>query len=138
MKSFNIKPNIDFLNFLIKRRLVNQNYTHADVAFKLIQENQLTPNEMTFGCLAYSVINVKTFEEFIKDLKAIGYALNNHMISTIYRKTCHTLNIGLAKKLLDCIIEDNVRVNQIFMDKISNNIAAVKDRIIEFVSLSLI
>ena len=135
MKSFHIKPSIDFLNILLRRRLFSREYKNADVVFKLIQENQLTPNIMTFGCLALKVRNVKTFEEFVNDLKAIGFALNKHMISTIYRKAGADLNSLLVKKLFDTIIEDKIRVDAKYIDSINKNIEITKEKIIEFVSI---
>lgn len=135
MKSFNMKPNIDFLNILLRRRLFSREYKNADVVFKLIQENQLTPNIMTFGCLALKVRNVKTFEEFLNDLKAIGFELNMHMINTIYRQAGSDLNSLLVKKLFDTIIEDKVRVDSKFIDSINKNIAITREKIIEFVSI---
>ena len=37
----------------------------------MIQENQLTPNIVTFGCLAAKVSTVDELSEFLRDLKVI-------------------------------------------------------------------
>ncbi len=39
------------------------------LAFKMIQTNRLTPNIVTFGCLAYKVTSPDKLEEFLRDLK---------------------------------------------------------------------
>ena len=39
------------------------------LAFKMIQTNRLTPNIVTFGCLAYKVTSPEKLEEFLRDLK---------------------------------------------------------------------
>ena len=35
----------------------------------MIQQNQLTPNIATFGCLAYKVSNTEQLDEYLRDLK---------------------------------------------------------------------
>ena len=39
------------------------------LAFKMIQENQLTPNIVTFGCLAYKLSSQQELEEYLSNLK---------------------------------------------------------------------
>jgi len=53
---------------------LNKNYLFEllflkKLAFKMIQTNRLTPNIVTFGCLAYKVTSPEKLEEFLRDLK---------------------------------------------------------------------
>lgn len=69
MGKFGLKPNIDFINILIKRRLSRKDYFEASEAFQMIQKYQLTPNIMTFGCLAKRVNSLDLLIQFLNDLK---------------------------------------------------------------------
>lgn len=69
MKKYNVTPDIDFINLLLRRRIRRNEYYDATVAFKMIQENQLAPNIMTFGCLALKIDKLNLLTEFLKDLK---------------------------------------------------------------------
>ena len=91
MKEYNLKPNIDFLNLLMRRRLKRNEHENAEVfyshlrilcfqdfkerhvvlkkAIEMIQTYQLAPNIITFGCMANKVTSTKILIEFLKDLK---------------------------------------------------------------------
>lgn len=87
MEHFGIKPNIDLINLLFKRRMSRNEKFQIDEAFELMQKNNLSPNIVTFGCLAYGINNYDFLVQFLNDMKVIFLKLlKRKMFILILRK----------------------------------------------------
>ena len=51
------RPDIDFFNFLIKRKVKRSEFTAAQNVLALVRQYKLAPNIMTFNCLAMTCKN---------------------------------------------------------------------------------
>lgn len=71
IEKFGISPTIDLVNLIIKRRMQRSEKLQTDEIFQLIQKNGLSPNIVTFGCLAYGINNYDLLVQFLNDLKVI-------------------------------------------------------------------
>lgn len=68
MEQFNIKPNIDLINLLIKRRMSRKEKFHIDEVFEMMQKHNLSPNIMTFGCMAFGINSYDLLVQFLTDM----------------------------------------------------------------------
>ncbi|CAF0776090.1 unnamed protein product [Brachionus calyciflorus] len=130
MKKYNIEQNVDFINILIKRRITRNDPMGADEAFKMIQENKLSPNIMTFGCLAYKINSLNLLIQFLSDLNEMNLKLNPIIISTLYSKGRHRKDLKYLSYLFNFILENNIKIDHKLADKIRLDFDSMKKELI--------
>lgn len=70
LKSYKLKPNLDFFNLLIKRSYIMNKDKHAKALLKLLPEYGLTPNIMTWGVSAIGCRNWYTAKNLLMEMDA--------------------------------------------------------------------
>lgn len=68
MKKYNVKPDVDFCNMLIKKRSMRFDYENARAVLKMLQNMGKLPNLMTYGVLALSCQTKQEAMELIEEM----------------------------------------------------------------------
>ncbi|XP_014791127.1 pentatricopeptide repeat-containing protein 1, mitochondrial isoform X2 [Octopus bimaculoides] len=68
MKSLGVQPDIDLYNMIIRRRNRSLRYQDARDVLHKIGEDNLHPNQRTFGCLAMGCIKLSEAKELLRNI----------------------------------------------------------------------
>ncbi|CAG5025236.1 unnamed protein product [Parnassius apollo] len=141
MKSLNIKPDIDFLNMVIKKRCIRMDYDGAFLIKEFIDnENKscdkrfkrrksLKPNIMTYGVLALACKTKENAEKILNEMKEKHLKVNIEILGALLRHGTVHRQFGYVLFIMDVVKQENLRPNEVFLkhleafhDKCVNNI----------------
>ena len=108
--SLKIKPDIDFFNQLIKRRASRREYNEVKNLLDNINDYELIPNIMTYGCLSMCCKSPKEILEILQDLEKLDIQPNIQIMGTLVRNSFQILKnprlvLTLLKKMKEYGIE---------------------------------
>ncbi|XP_018572924.1 pentatricopeptide repeat-containing protein 1, mitochondrial [Anoplophora glabripennis] len=115
MKKFNVKPDIDFFNMLIKKRSMRFDYENAKAVVVSMMEQNYKPNLITYGVLALSCRSKEEAMELLDEMKLKSYHLNIQILGAMLRQACFQVNFGYVLKIMETCVEENVQPNKKFM-----------------------
>ena len=89
LSHLNLRPNIAFFNKLIKARALRDEHERGIATLELMKEWAVTPDILTFGCLALCCTNLRAANQLMADLKAFGSRLNVEIMTALMQKAAH-------------------------------------------------
>lgn len=111
IKEYNVKPDVDFFNQLMRRRIARYDYEMARGTLEEINEFDLAPDIATFGCLAMTCNNNNLSTQLLKDLKDNGIKPNIEILTSLLRNACHRCAFQHIEMLLNTMSKLNLKPN---------------------------
>ncbi|KRT81318.1 hypothetical protein AMK59_6297, partial [Oryctes borbonicus] len=116
IRKYNVKPDVDFYNMLIKKRSMRFDYDLAKEVLNMIKTTRLEPNIITFGVLALGCQTKEEAESLIEEMHKENYRLNPEILGAMLHQACHHCNFSYVLKMMEICLEEEIRPNKKFMD----------------------
>ncbi|CAH2039776.1 unnamed protein product, partial [Iphiclides podalirius] len=126
MKSLDVKPDIDFLNMLIKKRCLRNDYDDAFLVKEVIDNDMkhskrfkkkkaLKPNILTYGVLAMACKTKENAEKLLNEMKEKQLKVNIEILGTLLRHgTAHNI-FEYVFYIMEVVKEENLKPNEVFL-----------------------
>jgi pentatricopeptide repeat domain-containing protein 1 len=127
MKKWNVRPDIDFFNMLIKKRSMRFDYESAKAVLKEMKEWNYRPNLLTYGVLS---LGCKTKEEalaLLTEMKEHSYRLNTEILGAMLHQACSHKNFSYVLEIMEISLREDVKPNKIFMKRLEDFKKKCKD-----------
>ena len=111
IKKYNVKPDVDFFNQLMRRRIARYDYKMARGTLEEINEFDLAPDIATFGCLALTCNNNLLSTQLLNDLKETGIKPNIEILTALLGNACHRCAFLHIEMLLNTMSKLKVKPN---------------------------
>ena len=85
LEKLKIKPDVDFFNQLMRKRVFRKDELNARELLDKINEYDLTPNIMTYGCVALSCKSIKDIFDLYHEMKAQNVSPNIQIMGTLIK-----------------------------------------------------
>ncbi|CAH1282584.1 unnamed protein product [Diabrotica balteata] len=108
MRKFNIKPDLDFFNMLIKKRNMRSDNNAAKDVLKLIKKNGYRPDLITYGVLAIGCKTEDDCVQLVSEMKDACYTLNTEILGAMLYQACYQMNITYVMYIMDLCSTENV------------------------------
>ena len=100
IKKYKVKPDIDFFNQLIRKRVSRFDYSLARSTIEKIREFDLALDISTFGCLAMACTSDKLSYKLLNDMHVSGIRPNLQITTALLRNACHRCSFQHIEMLL--------------------------------------
>ncbi|CAI9717053.1 Hypothetical predicted protein [Octopus vulgaris] len=128
MKSLGVRPDIDFYNMIIRRRNRSLRYRDARDVLRKIGEDNLHPNQRTFGCLAMGCIKLSEAKELLRNIDELGMEPNIEIFGLLMYKS--NMDFKYKLELLEMMPKWGLKPNTAFIQHIENHIASARKKIL--------
>ncbi|XP_077297175.1 pentatricopeptide repeat-containing protein 1, mitochondrial [Arctopsyche grandis] len=131
IKVYKVKTDIDFYNFMIRRRCFRFDYVGAKDILNLIEaENSvklkkffkrktiIKPNIMTYGILALTCGTIEDASKFLLDMKDKRLRANTEIMGTLLKNAIYKCDFEYVIYILNFVREDNIVSNKTFTDSL--------------------
>lgn len=120
MKRYNIEPDTEFFNMMIKKRSFRFDYTGAKDVLDLLAEAKLMPDLVTFGVLSLACQNEVEARELLDNMDAAGYRVNIEILGAMVRNASAKFNFPYVMEIMNVVKEYKINVNQHFLDHLKD------------------
>ncbi|GLV34789.1 uncharacterized protein CBL_09270 [Carabus blaptoides fortunei] len=120
MKKAGIKPDVDFLNMLIKKRSMRFDYLNAKDVTNMFIQCKLRPDIISYGVLALGCQNKEQANSLLKEMKDAGYRANIEILGAMLKQACIQLNFVYVIDIMELAIEEQIHPNKIFIQHLED------------------
>lgn len=115
LREHNVKPDVDFFNQLMRRRAGRGDYEQARQVLDLISDFDLSPDIVTFGCLAMGCKDQRQILTFMDDMKNLKIMPNMQIMTAL---ASNTLYPNVMIKLLKFVERNDLQIDERFILKV--------------------
>lgn len=115
-----IKPDIDFLNMLIKKRSMRFDYEKARSVLYMFDKYGYSPNIFTYGILALCCETLEDAQGLLDDMFDNGYRINIEILGALLRQACVKENFVYILQIMELVAKENIHTNKQFMDHLES------------------
>ncbi|XP_075226023.1 pentatricopeptide repeat-containing protein 1, mitochondrial [Lycorma delicatula] len=106
LSKYNVEPDVDFFNILVKKRSMRCDYTNARDVLKLIQRHRFSPDIVTFGVMALTCHTIEEATQLKTDIDEAGYRLNNEILGALLRNAVVTWDCKYVIEVMRTVIDE--------------------------------
>ncbi|KAG5870720.1 hypothetical protein JTB14_017053 [Gonioctena quinquepunctata] len=116
MRKFNVSPDVDFYNMLIKKRSMRFDYENAKEVLELMRKNKFLPDLVTYGVLALGCKTKDECIELVEEMKQRCYSLNAEITGAMLHQACYHMNFGYILYVMELCNSEQIQPNKKFME----------------------
>lgn len=120
MKKSKIKPDIDFLNMMIKKRSLRFDYKGAKEVLELFDKYNYRPNIFTYGTLALGCETLEESRALLQEMTDNGYRINIEILGALVRQACVKQNFYYVLEIMELALKEKINPNKIFLEHLKN------------------
>ncbi|CAF3360101.1 unnamed protein product [Rotaria socialis] len=125
-----VKPNIQFYNALILRRLQRRSKQEALQVLDLMREECLSPDEYTFSALAKGCENRQDAEQLLNEMTELNLKPNQKVLEAMLRNAFYRTNFPLLSLICESYKTYNLAVNKGFLERIEKFLLDIRSKIL--------
>ncbi|KAJ3661805.1 hypothetical protein Zmor_006187 [Zophobas morio] len=115
MRKFDVKPDIDFFNMLIKKRSMRFDYDGGKQVLEEMKKFNYRPDLITFGVLSLGCKTKDEALQLLDQMKEHSYRLNTEILGAMLHQACHHKNFAYVLEIMEISLRENIKPNKIFM-----------------------
>ncbi|XP_066156987.1 pentatricopeptide repeat-containing protein 1, mitochondrial [Euwallacea fornicatus] len=115
MRKLNIKPDIDFYNILIKKRILRSDYDEAKQVLTSIKQAKMRPNLITYGVLSMGCTTKEEALNLIDEMQGFSYTVNAAILGAMLRQACFHKQFDYILEIMDVAQKEHILVNKKFL-----------------------
>ncbi|XP_015788873.1 pentatricopeptide repeat-containing protein 1, mitochondrial-like [Tetranychus urticae] len=120
-----VEADTGFYNIIIKRRCFRGDIVAAKKTFSDMQKNNIPVDLATFGVLASGCKNVKTANQLLKDLEAVGFRPNIQIMGAMMKKACLSKDIFTMELVMQKMTQFKIPADKRIIDVLSLTIEEI-------------
>ncbi|CAF1118895.1 unnamed protein product [Adineta ricciae] len=125
-----VKPNIQFYNVLILRRLRRGAKQEALQVLDLMRERCLSPDEYTFAALAKGCRNRQEAEQLLSEMKDLNIKPNQKILGAMLGNAFYRTNFPFITLICETYRAYNLQANRIFLERLEKFLLEVRTKIL--------
>ncbi|CAF4710669.1 unnamed protein product, partial [Rotaria sp. Silwood2] len=125
-----VKPNIQFYNALILRRLRRRAKQEALQVLDFMCEECLSPDEYTFSALAKVCENKHDAEQLLNEMTDLNLKPNQKVLEAMLNNAFHRTNFPLLSFICESYRTYNLAVNKGFLERIEKFLLDIRSKIL--------
>ncbi|CAF1021917.1 unnamed protein product [Rotaria sordida] len=125
-----VKPNIQFYNALILRRLRRRAKQEALQVLDFMREECLSPDEYTFSALAKGCANRHDAEQLLNEMKDLNLKPNQKILEAMLNNAFYRTNFPLLSFICESYRTYNLAVNKGFLERIEKFLLDIRSKIL--------
>ncbi|XP_054257016.1 pentatricopeptide repeat-containing protein 1, mitochondrial isoform X2 [Macrosteles quadrilineatus] len=115
IKQANVPIDCDFCNMLIRKRALRGDYENAKCTLRLIYEEKLKPNMLTFGVLAMACQDLTSARQLLNDIDKFGFRPNIETLGTLVKNACYGRDCDFIIEIMKEVEKVNLKPNTQFL-----------------------